>query len=103
MITTIAQFKLAKPTTIEEARQMFLQSAPEYQSAEGLVRKYYILAEGGESAGAVYLWETLDAAKKVHTQEWRKKLLDKYGSEPALYYFHSPLIVDNNLGIIING
>lgn len=30
MITTIAQFKPAKETSIEEARQLFMQSAPDY-------------------------------------------------------------------------
>ena len=101
MITTIAQFKLAKETSIEEARQLFMQSAPDYRSTGGLIRKYYILAEDGNSAGAVYLWESMEAAQKAHSPEWRQRLQDKYGSEPALSFYQSPVIVDNHLNSII--
>ena len=34
---------------------MFEASAPSYQTVDGLLRKHYLLAEDGRSAGGVYL------------------------------------------------
>ena len=59
MIITISDFQLPKPVTREEARSIFLTTAPTYQGVTGLVRKSYVIAEDGNSVGGVYLWKTL--------------------------------------------
>lgn len=41
VITTITTYRLPKPMTREEARRMFLSTAPRYQDVAGLIRKYY--------------------------------------------------------------
>lgn len=55
MITVITAFKLPKPVTRDEARRIFLSTAPKYQSVVGLVRKCYVLSEDGSTVGGVYL------------------------------------------------
>jgi hypothetical protein len=56
MITVIATYQLPTPITRDEARKIFLSTAPKYQGVVGLVRKYYVLSQDGNSVGGIYLW-----------------------------------------------
>jgi hypothetical protein len=101
MITTLVQIKLSETMSIDKAQDVFAITAPKYIEIQGLIRKYYLLSEDGETAGGVYLWESRKAAETLYTDEWKKFILQKYGSEPSVTYFNSPVIVDNLLGEII--
>jgi hypothetical protein len=103
MITTLVQFKLKVSVSISEAEQLFMGSAPKYQGQSGLIRKYYLLSEDGRTAGGVYLWESREAAEKLFNDNWREFILNKYGVEPEVIYFHTPVVVDNPLGEILHG
>jgi len=95
MITAITTFQLPKPFTREEARSIFLSTAPKYQGVSGLFRKSYILSEDGRTAGGVYLWRSRADAEAVYTECWRNFVQEKYGAEPLVTYFDSPVVVDN--------
>ncbi|WP_157269677.1 YdhR family protein [Azohydromonas aeria] len=95
MITTITTFQLPQPITPEEAKKIFLSTAPKYQEVPGLVRKCYILSEDGRTAGGVYLWKTRADAQALYTESWREFVKGKYGTEPTVTYFDSPVVVDN--------
>jgi hypothetical protein len=101
MITTHVQIKLSETLSLNEAQDIFATTAPKYLEIQGLIRKYYLLSEDGETAGGIYLWESRKAAEMLYTEEWKKFILQKYGSEPSVTYFYSPVIVDNLLGEII--
>ena len=101
MITTIVQIKLSETLSLKKAQDIFATTAPKYIEIQGLIRKYYLLSEDGETAGGVYLWESREAAEMLYTEEWKKFILQKYGSEPSVTYFYSPVIVDNLLGEVI--
>ena len=101
MITTLVQIKLSETLSLDKAQDIFAGTAPKYIDIQGLVRKYYLLSEDGETAGGVYLWESRKAAETLFTDEWKKFILQKYGSEPSVTYFNSPVIEDNLLGEII--
>jgi hypothetical protein len=94
MITAIVRFPLQPGTTIEQARALFEGSAPKYQGAPGLVRKYYLVGEDG-TGGGVYLWESREAAERMYSPEWKKMIADRYGAAPQISYFDTPVIVDN--------
>lgn len=100
MITAIVQFGLPKPVSLAEAAQMFEQTAPRYQGLPGLVRKYYLRAEDGRTAGGVYLWETRAHAEQIYNAEWRERVTKLYGNAPQVTYFDTPVIVDNQTGTI---
>lgn len=100
MITTITTFKLPKPLTRVEARSIFMSTAPKYREVPGLVRKCYILSEDGGTAGGIYLWKTRADAEAMYTQSWRDFVRGKYGTEPSVTYFDSPVVVDNVVGEI---
>jgi hypothetical protein len=103
MITAIVKFKLPQPVTREQARDMFLSTAPKYREVQGLIRKYYVLSEDGGTGGGVYLWKSRKDAEQLYTADWKKFITDKYGTEPSIEYFEAPVIVDNLVGEIIKG
>jgi hypothetical protein len=95
MITVIVQFKLPAPLSVEQARQIFLSTAPKYKGLPGLIRKYYVLSEDGSTVGGVYLWRSKDEAERFYTPEWKSFVREKYGTDAELSYLHSPVVVDN--------
>lgn len=95
MITAITSFQLPKPITREEARRIFLSTAPKYQGVPGLFRKCYMLSEDGKTAGGVYLWRSRAQAESMYTESWRAFVREKYGTEPVVTYYDTPVVVDN--------
>ena len=101
MITTIVQIKRSSPMSLEKAREVFLSTAPKYRDVAGLIRKYYLLSEDGNTAGGVYLWESREAAEAMYMPEWFAFIREKYGVDPEVTYFESPVVVDNLTAEII--
>jgi hypothetical protein len=101
MITALVQFKLPQPISPGRAREVFLSTAPKYRDVRGLIRKYYVLSKDGTTAGGVYLWESQEDAERLYTDDWRKFIEEKYGAEPTVVLFESPVVVDNAAGTII--
>ena len=100
MITALVQFKLPQPVTREKARELFSSTAPKYREVQGLIRKYYVLSQDGGSAGGVYLWKSQQDAERLYTDEWKKSIQERFGSQPMVTYFESPVVVDNVAGAI---
>jgi hypothetical protein len=95
MITVITSFKLPKPITRDEARKIFLSTAPKYRGVAGLVRKCYVHSEDGGTVGGIYLWNSRAEADAMYTEAWRVFVREKYETEPSVTYFDSPVVVDN--------
>jgi len=101
MITALVQIKLQEAITLDKARAVFTETAPKYREVKGLIRKYYLLAEDGQTAGGVYLWESRAEAEQLYTEDWKTFIMQKYGTMPTVTFFASPVIVDNLVGQII--
>ena len=95
MITAITTFSLPKPITREEARSIFLSTAPIYRGVQGLFRKTYVLSEDGMTAGGISFWNSRGEAEALYTDAWRARAREKYGADPTVTYFESPVVVDN--------
>jgi hypothetical protein len=95
MLIALTTFKLRKPITREEARSIFLSTAPKYRGVTGLFKKHYLLSEDGATAGGVYLWNSKAEAEALYTDAWRAFVREKYGTDPLVTYFDSPVLVDN--------
>ncbi|MCC8979670.1 monooxygenase [Bradyrhizobium sp. 10BB] len=95
MITAVTTFRLPKPITREEARSIFLSTAPFYRGVSGLFRKTYMISEDGMTAGGVYFWNSRPDAEALYTDAWRARAREKYGADPTVTYFESPVVVDN--------
>ena len=94
MIVAVVNFSLPAPLSTDEARAMFEASAPSYQNVDGLRRKHFLLADDGRSAGGVYLWDSREQAEALYDAAWRARLAARYGSEPQVTYYDSPVTVD---------
>lgn len=101
MITAIVEFQLPQPITVAQAKAIFLGTAPKYRGMAGLLRKYYFLSPDGTRAGGIYLWQTRAAAEAVYTEEWRRFVRGKYGTDPVLRFLETPVVVDNVTDAII--
>lgn len=101
MITALVQFRLPEPMSTEQARTVFASTAPRYLHMTGLVRKHYLLSDDGRTAGGVYLWQTRADAERVYDAAWRAFIREKYGSDPEVSYFETPVMVDNVAGQVI--
>lgn len=97
MITVLVRFKLPQPISIDQAKEIFLGTAPKYQGMPGLIRKYYFVTPDGSEAGGIYLWQSLEAADRLYTDEWKAFVRGKYGSDPTLTFLETPVVVDNVL------
>jgi hypothetical protein len=95
MITVFTTFTLPKPITREEARSIFLSTTPTYLGVPGLLRKTYVLSEDGGTVMGVYLWHSRSEADAMYTEAWHAFAREKYGTEPTVTYFDSPVVVDN--------
>ena len=95
MIIAFTRFALPKPITREEARAIFLSTAPKYRGVPGLLSKHYVLSEDGATAGGVYVWNSKAEAEAMYTPAWRTFVREKYGTEPSVTYFDCPVVVDN--------
>ena len=102
MITALVQFELPQPITREQAREIFLGTAPRYRETPGLLRKYYVLSQDGGTAGGIYLWKSRRDAENLYTEEWRSFVREKYGASPSVTWFESPVVVDNVTNQIVS-
>ncbi len=95
MIIVMVTFQLPGAWDMEEAKKVFETTAPKYFGREGLIRKHYFLAEEGDRAGGIYLWDSKAYAEACYTPEWKIMVTDKYGAPPNIQYLASPVTVDN--------
>ncbi len=100
MITAIVQFKLPAGTSPAQAAELFNASAPNYRGVPGLIRKYYLLGDDGTGGGA-YLWESRAAADALYTEEWRAMIAGRFGAEPRITFYETPVVVDNSADEVI--
>jgi len=94
MITAIVRFPLPKSTTREDAKGMFEKSAPNYRGVPGLIRKYYLYGDG-PTGGGVYLWDSRETAERFYSDSWKATIAQRYGAQPEILFFESPVIVEN--------
>ena len=101
MITVITRF--AVPTTINasQMRAGFTQIAPAFRNVPGLIRKQFLLSADGRTAGGVYLWEEEEAARSFMQQRVAPMIREKFQTEPAIEFFHSPVLVENGEARIV--
>lgn len=101
MITEYVLFKLPPDLSREEVVRGMHEVAPRWQREPGLIRKTFIYDAEAGHAGAFYLWQRRADAERAHDEAWRQQLRSRYGSDPAVQYFETPLVVDNALGRLI--
>ena len=78
----------------EEARNVIAK----WQANKELLRKHFVLELDGKTGGGVYVWPSLEAAKKAHDEAWRQAIIKRTGAAPRIRYFDLFLLIDNENG-----
>jgi hypothetical protein len=94
MIATVVTFRLPERWTVERAAEVYRSTAPKYLHTPGLVRKHYVLHDGGERSGGIYLWRSRADAEACFDAAWRAAVTEKYGTPPEVVFMTSPVTVD---------
>jgi len=100
MITEVITFKLPKGMTRDQLVANFRQTAPKWHENPDLIRKNYLYDAANGLGGGVYLWPSMEAAQRWHNEAFCQKVVEVYGSEPAIHYYETPIVVDNEAGKI---
>ena len=102
MITEIITFGIPDGTTREEVMANYRRSAPSWRANPDLIRKNYLYDAESRRAGGVYLWRSMERAKRARNAAWLERVRTTYGSEPVVQYFDTPIMADNALGKTID-
>jgi len=97
MIVELVTFKI--PSGWDRARIVddAKHTIPKWSSNRELLCKHFALGIGGDegvSAG-IYIWPSIDAAKKAHDEPWRESVKARTGGYPTSRYFDLFLLIDN--------
>jgi hypothetical protein len=73
---------------------------PKWTANRELVRKHFLLGIGeAEGTGAgIYIWPSVEAARKAHDDDWRESVKQRTGAYPTSRYFDLFLLIDNEHG-----
>src|SRR6476659_2505827 len=86
------------------ARAELLEGAkhtiPKWMANGDLLRKHFALGVGSDEGTTVgmYIWPSVEAAKKAHNDEWREAVKARSGGYPTNQYFDLFLLIDNEHG-----
>jgi len=73
---------------------------PKWVANGDLLRKHFALGVGLDEGTTVgmYIWPSVEAARKAHNDEWREAVKARSGGYPTNQYFDLFLLIDNERG-----
>jgi heme-degrading monooxygenase HmoA len=74
----------------------FTAAAPTYQKVPGLLRKYFIITDGGKFGG-VYLWDTQTSAQNWFSPVWHERVRKTYGAAAQIEWLDAPIAIASKL------
>jgi hypothetical protein len=99
MIISITRFSLPQGIDLDQLRAGFCTTSPLFEDVPGLIRKHFLIAEDGRTAGGVYVWEDRESASTFLTSVVAPLIFQKFGVEPTVEFFESPLTVENAVAV----
>ena len=97
MIVELVTFKTPEAWDRERVLDDAKHTIPKWSANRDLLRKHFALGldgDEGTSAG-IYVWPSVEAAKKAHDEAWREAVKKRTGGYPAIRYFDLFLLIDN--------
>jgi hypothetical protein len=103
MILELVTFQSPEGWNREQILDDAKHTIPKWSSNPELLRKHFLLGIG-EAAGTgagVYIWPSVEAAKKAHDQAWHEGVKKRTGGYPTIRYFDLFLLIDNENGRVV--
>jgi hypothetical protein len=98
MILELVEFNTPKGWTREQVAQDARHVIDKWRANPELLRKHFVLSLDGKTGAGVYIWASLQAAQKAHSEEWRQSVIKRTGAAPTIRYFDLFLLIDNEHG-----
>lgn len=95
MFTEIVRFQLPPQMSRDDVVALYEKSAEIWRATPELLHKSYLYDPETGFGGGVYLWHSLDDAKRLHGSEFIERIAATFGSVPTFEYFETPVVVDN--------
>jgi len=102
MIVELVTFRLPEGWTRAQELDAARAAVPKWTANPDLVRKHFLwgLGEDAGTGAGLYLWPSIEAARRAHDDEWRAAVKRRTGHEPTIRYFDLMTIVDNERGAV---
>ncbi len=97
MMIEVITFGLPENMSKEELLNNYKETSPKWRGVKELIRKSYLYDEDARLGGGIYHWKNEEAAEHWHGEEWRKSVIELYGSDPMILRFNVPIVADNEL------
>lgn len=100
MIVELVTFGLPEGWTRDQELEAVRGVAPKWASDPDLVRKHFLwgLGQDAGTGAGLYVWPSVEAARRAHGEEWREAIRRRTGHEPIVRYFDLMAVVDNERG-----
>jgi len=97
MIVEVVMFDAPKDWDRQKTLDDAKHTIPKWTANKDLVRKHFMLGigEAEGTGGGIYIWPSIEAARKAHNEEWRQSVIKRTGSAPTIRYFDLFLLIDN--------
>ena len=91
-VATLVQIALPAGVTRQRLLAEFRAAVPQYQQVPGLLRKHFIVSDGG-TFGGLYLWADEGSAKAWFTPAWHDRVRASYGAPARIEWFDTPILL----------
>jgi len=95
MITEIVLWRMPDGMSRDDITAKFRATVPTWQANPDLVHKSFVFDETSRRGGGVYLWKSIEAAKKAHGPAFLDRIKSVFGDTPQIQYFTAPIVIDN--------
>ena len=98
MILEFVEFDSPKGWSRKQVAEEARNAIAHWQANKELLRKHFLLELDGKTGAGVYIWPSVEAAKRAHDEAWRQSVIKRTGGAPTIRYFDLFLLIDNEKG-----
>ena len=77
MILELVEFNSPKGWSRQQVAEEARNVIPKWRANKELLRKHFLLELDGKTGAGVYIWPSVDAAKRAHNEEWRQSVITR--------------------------
>lgn len=101
MIAEFVSFAAPEGDTREDIMKDALGTVARWQANPELVRKHYLLSEDKRQLMGLYIWPSIEAAKRGHNPEWIAQAEERTGGKVSIAYYDLFMLLDNAAGTLV--